>query len=195
MKKTTMNTFQEHTYTKINRTVEKARQERKKEREREFKEIMAQGWNNERILIMISWMKLMNRNDVGKNFINVNLFIKTKWSEQHWKWMMVAGKKGRAVRIKTNRRQLCTKTLIWCDDKNQKHQCIYLSIDGHNIALLELCCYQTAHISKSPRKTPTKESKLRPYSVKCCFCSLSIKSENIPCCFLYIFFFHTFWLV
>lgn len=65
----------------------------------------------------------MNRNDVGKNIINVNLFIKTE---------IIVGVGEIATAGASVRKRHWFAAII----KTEKHRCIYLSIDGHG-------CYQT----------------------------------------------------
>lgn len=70
----------------------------------------------------------MNRNDVGKNFINVNLCIKTENDFGRWSHTTAGAEQ-----------------LICGEDKSRKHRCIYLSIDGHG--------FSPKHISKPRANT------------------------------------------
>lgn len=86
----------------------------------------ALGWNSERILIMISWMKLMNRNYVEEIFVNVNLFIRTKWSEHS------TSRRHQNVGCVCVCNVYAKTALIWYDDKKKprKTGAFILSIGG-----------------------------------------------------------------
>lgn len=104
----------------------------------------------------------MNRNGVGENFINVNLFPMSKNQNEN-------RERGRPP---ANRKDIDED-----DDKRTKTRCIHLSIEEHD------------DVKRSPynfqREQQAQKNGLRAYSQRLILlCSLSIKSEYTELFFL-----------